>query len=81
MSELDSRVDKSISRCFYEISFDRETNLPTQVRMTVLAGLRGSTDKTLEKEEHVAFVFDYSFSRYGEVQQPELTKEVAKLIR
>lgn len=74
-------MDKSISRCFYEISYDPATFLPTKVRMVVLAGLKGSPDKTLEKDQHVAFTFDYSFSRYGEVERFEVPREVAKMIR
>lgn len=74
-------MEKSISRCLYEIEFDEKTNLPKSMRMVVLAGVKNAkNDPKLEKGEHVAFTFDYEFSNFGGVEKFQIPREVAKLI-
>lgn len=75
-------MEKSISRCLYEIAFDEETHLPKSMRMLVLTGIKNAkNDPKLEKGEHIAFDFTYHFDNYGKVKPFEIPSDVVKLIR
>ena len=79
-----SRVDKTITNAFYEITFDTKTNLPKNIRLTVLTGRRGATEKEGQKikgGEHVAFHFEYSFSDYNKILPPQIPVEAQRLLR
>jgi len=75
-------VEKSITRCFYEIAFEKETFRPTDITMVVLVGVKGEKpDPKLETGEHVAFTFSYSFSNYGEIARLNVPSDAAKILR
>jgi hypothetical protein len=77
-----SGLDKTSTRCFYEIEIDHSNNLPKAVKMYVLTGVKGSSkDKNLENERHVSFIFDYSFNAYNQVAQIDVPKAAQKLLR
>ena len=78
-----SRLDKSITNAYYKIEIDPKTTLPKSVRLTVLTGRKGSTDaknKKIVGGEHVAFHFEYRFSKYGKQKQPDIPKAAKKLL-
>ena len=81
MSQFLSRVDKTISRCFLTIDLNPLTQFPEKIKLTVLTGVKGNEDKTLEKEEHVAFHFEYKISRRNEVARFDVPKRAFKLMR
>ncbi len=75
-------MEKSVTRSFYEITFDKENFRPTSLKMVVLAAVKGEKiDPKLEKGEHVAFTFDYSFSSYGEIAKLDVPADARKILK
>ena len=76
-------MDKTLTNAYYEFDIDEKTLLPKRIRMTVLAGSKGSTEKKGRKivgGEHVAFHFTYSLKDYGKVEKPKIPAAVVKLL-
>ena len=76
-------MDKKLTNAFYEFDIDEKTLLPKRIRMTVLAGRRGSTEKEgtrIVGGEHVAFHFTYYLKDYGKVKALEIPREARKLL-
>ena len=76
-------MDKKLTNAYYEFDIDEKTLLPRRIRMTVLAGSKGTTEKVGTKivgGEHVAFHFTYSLKDYGKVEKPKIPPEVARLL-
>ena len=88
MSEFLSRADRTTTGCSMEIDLDPETRVPTAIRMTVLTGVRGATEKAEkgagafdEGIEHVAFHFQYEIDTNREIARFEVPREAAKLLK
>ena len=76
-------MDKTLTNAYYEFDIDEKTLLPTRIRMTVLAGSKGTTVRKGNKivgGEHVAFHFTYSLEDFGKVKRLEIPREALKLI-
>ena len=76
-------MDKTLTNAYYEFDIDEKTLLPKRIRMTVLAGSKGTTEKKGKKivgGEHVAFHFTYSLKDYGKIKKLEIPREAARLI-
>jgi hypothetical protein len=76
-------MDKTLTNAYYEFDIDEKTLLPRRIRMTVLAGRRGATEKEGRKivgGEHVAFHFTYLLKDYGKVKRLEIPREAARLL-
>ncbi len=78
-----SRVDKTIANAYYEFLIDDETLLPKRIRVTVLTGRKGGTEKEGKKivgGEHVVFQFSYALKKFGKVERPEIPAPAKKLL-
>ena len=76
-------MDKRLTNAYYEFDLDEKTLLPKRIRMTVLAGSKGTTEKKGAKivgGEHVAFHFTYWLKDYGKVEKPEIPREAMELL-
>lgn len=76
-------MDKRLTNAYYEFDIDEKTLLPKRIRMTILAGRRGATEKKGRRivgGEHVAFHFTYYFKDYDEVEKLEIPREAHRLL-
>ncbi|MFQ5654990.1 MAG: hypothetical protein ACE5GW_09695 [Planctomycetota bacterium] len=83
MSQFLSRVDKTTTRCYYEIDINHDTQLPRSIRMVVLTGVKSGDKKkgSFGNEEHVAFHFDYSIEAFNEVASVKVPRAAQKILR
>ena len=73
-----SRVDKQITNAFYEIELNDDRTLPVRIHVTVLTGRKGATlskGAKITGGEHVAFHFEYTLSKFDELESPEVPPE------
>ncbi len=78
-----SRVDKTITNAYYEFDIDEKTMLPKRIRVTVMTGRRGLTEKKAGRivgGEHVVFRFSYSLRNFGKVDDLKIPTEAGKLL-
>ena len=76
-------MDKTLTNTFYEFEIDPKTYLPTRIRMLVMAGTKGGTERGGRKivgGEHVAMHFTFRLSDFGEVERPEIPAKARKLL-
>ena len=83
MSKFLSGTDKKLTNAYYEIEIDRKTTLPIRVKVTVLTGRKGGTEKQDGKivgGEHVAFHSEYILSSFNKVEAPKIPAEAQKIL-
>ena len=76
-------MDKTLTNAVYEIDIDRKTMQPKTIRLSVMAGTKGETEKKGKKivgGKHVAMHFTYKLSSYGKVDRPDIPAEARRLL-
>ena len=78
-----SSMDKTLTNTFYEFEIDPESYLPRRIRMLVLAGTKGGTEREGRRivgGEHVSMMFDFRLDDFGEIEKPDIPAPALKLL-
>lgn len=76
-------MDKTVTNAFFDFMIDEESRLPKRIRITVLTGRRGATEKEgarITGGEHVVFRFSYKFAGFGDVKSIDVPAAARKLL-
>ena len=76
-------MDKTVTNAFYDFSIDEKTHLPKRIRVTLLTGRRGATEREgdlITGGEHVAFCFWYKLTDFGKIDSLEVPAAARKLL-
>ena len=76
-------MDKTTTNASYIVEIDPKSQLPLSIRMQVLAGKKGATEKKGKKivgGEHVVFDFVYRLSKFDEIEPLKIPREAQVLL-
>ncbi len=76
-------VDKTLTNAYYEIDIDPSSQLPVSMKVVILTGTTGGTQKkgnTIVGGRHAVFNFYYTISDFGKVAKPDVPPEAMKLL-